>query len=410
MTGGKGVIMEIQKTKVGIITIYYRSFNYGGLLQSYALTEFINKKTKLQAEQISYAAIPAKKTIFEKWDLIKGFSIKALLGKVLIKLDILWRIILKPNISKKFTKREQLCDSFRNMVPHSAEVKENDLKALNKKYDVFISGSDQVWNPNTFYSPYFLDFVTDNKKKIAFAASMGVNALSTHQEKKLLPLINRFDLISVREKKAKQILEKCIPGMEIKVVLDPVLLLDTSEWNQIAKTLIKDRKYIYAYFLGERQRNIRLAKKTAQILNLPIATVPYIYRRYNGFDHKFGDIRLYDAGPCEFLGLIKDAEFILTDSFHAAVFSVIFQKPFFVYDRDLENDTNSMNSRLIDFLEELGLEDRRITREKQLTESKAKELIDYQKVYSILQEKRKYTMDFLFHALDSLTEECEERK
>lgn len=402
--------MEIQKTKVGIITIYYRSFNYGGLLQSYALTEFINKKTKLQAEQISYAAIPAKKTIFEKWDLIKGFSIKALLGKVLIKLDILWRIILKPNISKKFTKREQLCDSFRNMVPHSAEVKENDLKALNKKYDVFISGSDQVWNPNTFYSPYFLDFVTDNKKKIAFAASMGVNALSTHQEKKLLPLINRFDLISVREKKAKQILEKCIPGMEIKVVLDPVLLLDTSEWNQIAKTLIKDRKYIYAYFLGERQRNIRLAKKTAQILNLPIATVPYIYRRYNGFDHKFGDIRLYDAGPCEFLGLIKDAEFILTDSFHAAVFSVIFQKPFFVYDRDLENDTNSMNSRLIDFLEELGLEDRRITREKQLTESKAKELIDYQKVYSILQEKRKYTMDFLFHALDSLTEECEERK
>ena len=402
--------MEIQKTKVGIITIYYRSFNYGGLLQSYALTEFINKKTKLQAEQISYAAIPAKKTIFEKWDLIKGFSIKALLGKVLIKLDILWRIILKPNISKKFTKREQLCDNFRNMVPHSAEVKENDLKALNKKYDVFISGSDQLWNPNTFYSPYFLDFVTDNKKKIAFAASMGVNALSTHQEKKLLPLINRFDLISVREKKAKQILEKCIPGMEIKVVLDPELLLDTSEWNQIAKTLIKDRKYIYAYFLGERQRNIRLAKKTAQILNLPIATVPYIYRRYNGFDHKFGDIRLYDAGPCEFLGLIKDAEFILTDSFHAAVFSVIFQKPFFVYDRDLENDTNSMNSRLIDFLEELGLEDRRITREKQLTESKAKELIDYQKVYSILQEKRKYTMDFLFHALDSLTEEFEERK
>lgn len=402
--------MEIQKTKVGIITIYYRSFNYGGLLQSYALTEFINKKTKLQAEQISYAAIPAKKTIFEKWDLVKGFSIKALLGKVLIKLDILWRIILKPNISKKFTKREQLCDNFRNMVPHSAEVKENDLKALNKKYDVFISGSDQVWNPNTFYSPYFLDFVADNKKKIAFAVSMGVNALSVHQEKNLLPLINRFDLISVREKKAKQILEKCIPGMEIKVVLDPVLLLDTSEWNQIAKTLIKDQKYIYAYFLGERQRNIRLAKKTAQILNLPIATVPYIYRRYNGFDHKFGDIRLYDAGPCEFLGLIKDAEFILTDSFHAAVFSVIFQKPFFVYDRDLENDTNSMNSRLIDFLEELGLEDRRITREKQLTESKAKELIDYQKVYSILQEKRKYTMDFLFHALDSLTEEFEERK
>jgi len=396
--------MDRKNVKIGIITIYFRSYNYGGLLQSYALTEFINKKTKHQAEQISYAALPVKKNLSEKWDLIKGFSIKSLLEKAIIKLDILCRIILKPDISKKFKKREQLCDDFRNMVPHSVETTDNDLKSLNQKYDVFISGSDQVWNPNTFHSPFFLDFVMDHKKKIAFAASMGVNALSIRQKKKLLPLISRFDFISVREKRAKKILEKCIPDTEIQIVLDPVLLLDTSEWNRIARSLIKDQKYIYAYFLGERQKNIRLSKKTAKILNLPIATVPYIYRRYNGFDHKFGDIKLYDAGPCEFLGLIRDAAFILTDSFHATVFSVVFKKPFFVYDRDLENDTNSMNSRLVDFLEKLGLEDRRISNEKQLTTEKTAETIDYQRVYSILQKEKENAMEFLFKALNSTTE------
>lgn len=396
--------------KIGIITIYYRNFNYGGLLQSYALTEFLNQQDGFQAEQISYSPPPRKKSFHENWDLIKGFSITSLFEKLGIKLDILARTILKPDISNKFVKRKQLCNDFRSKISHSAETAVKDLKALNDNYDVFISGSDQVWNPNTFRSPYFLDFAADNKKKIAFAASMGVNDLSVRQRKLLLPLIKRFDFISVREKKAKELLEKYIPGIKVDAVSDPALLLDSSDWNKIARSLIQDQKYIYAYFLGERQKNIRLAAKTAQMLNLPIAAVPYIYRRYNGFDHRFGDITLYDAGPCEFLGLIKDAELILTDSFHAAVFSVIYKKPFFVYDRDREGDTNSMNSRLIDFLDDLGMAGRRISNKNQLTKEKIAEAIDYKKVYSILEAKRKDTMEFLLKALDSTPEVLKERE
>lgn len=402
--------MEKDKIKIGIITIYYRNFNYGGLLQSYALTEFINNQTGGRAEQISYTASPRKKSFSESWDLIKGFSIKSLSEKFLIKLDILGRTILKPNISEKFNNRKTLCDDFRNMVPHSAETTEDNLRSLNDSYDVFISGSDQVWNPNTFRSPYFLDFAADHKKKIAFAASMGVNDLSPRQRKMLLPLIKRFDFISVREKKAKELLGRYIPDARIETISDPVFLLDSSEWNRITRSVIQDQKYIYAYFLGERKKNIRLAKKTAQTLNLPIAAVPYIYRRYNGFDHNFANIKLYDAGPREFLGLIKDAELILTDSFHAAVFSVIFQKPFFVYDRDRENDTNSMNSRLTDLLDDLGLADRKISNKNQLTQQKIAETIDYEKVYSVLRKKKEDSMKFLFKALESTTEGSKERE
>lgn len=402
--------MEKDKIKIGIITIYYRNFNYGGLLQSYALTEFINNQTWGLAEQISYTASPRKKSFSESWDLIRGFSIKSLSEKFLIKLDILCRTILKPNISEKFNNRKKLCDDFRNMVPHSAETTEDNLRSLNDSYDVFISGSDQVWNPNTFRSPYFLDFAADHKKKIAFAASMGINDLSPRQKKTLLPLIKRFDFISVREKKAKELLGRYIPDARIETISDPVFLLDSSEWNRITRSVIQDQKYIYAYFLGERKKNIRLAKKTAQTLNLPIAAVPYIYRRYNGFDHNFANIKLYDAGPREFLGLIKDAELILTDSFHAAVFSVIFQKPFFVYDRDRENDTNSMNSRLTDLLDDLGLADRKISNKNQLTQQKIAETIDYEKVYSVLRKKKEDSMKFLFKALESTTEGSKERE
>ena len=122
--------------KIGIITIYYRNFNYGGLLQSYALTEFLNQQDGFQAEQISYSPPPRKKSFHENWDLIKGFSITSLFEKLGIKLDILARTILKPDISNKFVKRKQLCNDFRSKISHSAETAVKDLKALNDNYEI----------------------------------------------------------------------------------------------------------------------------------------------------------------------------------------------------------------------------------------------------------------------------------
>ncbi len=390
----------MKKKRIGIITLYYRNYNYGGLLQAYALANVLNKQLKQNAEQISYIPAVRKTSMAEKWDLVKGFSLGSLAGKAVIKFDILLRTVTKPKLTDKFTERKKRCDAFREKVPHTIEVRNEELEKLNENFDIFITGSDQVWNPNMFRSAYFLDFVKDGKRKVAYAASMAVNNLSAQQRKKLVPLIDRFEFVSMREKKAVDILTECIPNKKIEAVVDPVLLLTEEEWSEIANPPLEGQKYAYAYFLGERKRNIRLAKALARMSQLPIATVPYIYRRYNGFDHDFGDIELYDAGPDEFVGLIKDAEVVMTDSFHAAVFSIIFKKPFWVFDRDNEKDVNSMNSRLTVLLEELGLSDRRITAKEQLNENIIKKPIDYDKVYSILEGKRKYSLDFLEKAVN----------
>lgn len=392
--------MEKRQKKVGIITLYYRNYNYGGLLQAYALTTYLNKKMNLDAEQIAYIPAAKKMSMAERWDLVTGFSIGSLLGKAYIKADILIRSMTKPKLSERFTERKRHCDEFRNKVPHSMEVRDGELAKLNEKYDIFVTGSDQVWNPNMFRSAYFLDFVNEEKPKVAYAASMAVNGLSVQQKNKLIPLISRFDFVSVREKKAMNILSECMPEKKVETVLDPVLLLDRQEWDEIVDSPLKGRSYIYTYFLGERKHNINLAKEIARLLQMPIATVPYIYRRYNGFDHAFGDIEVNDAGPAEFVGLIKDAEIVLTDSFHAAIFSIIYQKPFWVFDRDNERDTNSMNSRLTFLLEELGLGNRRMICKEQLNAEMLKKPIDYEKVDALLKAKKESSSEFLFKALD----------
>lgn len=384
--------------KIGIITLYYHNYNYGGLLQAYALVTCLNKKMDFHAEQIAYKPQKIKKSLGEIFDLVRGFSIVSLIGKLFIKLDILIKVMFKPQISNKFIERKRRCDEFRNMIPHSAEVDDNDLQKLNDYYDVFVTGSDQVWNPNTFRSAFFLDFVKETKTKVAYAASMAVNSLSAQQKRKIFPLVSRLDFISVREKKAMDILSGNIPEKEVRMVLDPVFLLYRNEWDLIVKSPLKEKKYIYTYFLGERKFNINLAKRIAEQLQIPIATVPYIYRRYNGYDHNFGEIEIYDTGPDEFVGLIKDAQIVLTDSFHAVVFSIIYHKNFWVFDRDRENDINSMNSRLTFLLEEFGLSDRRITRKEQLNMD-FKRPIRYNEVEYLLEKKRKCSLEYLFKAV-----------
>lgn len=393
--------MNNKKTNIGIITLYYRNYNYGGLLQAYALTTFLNHNMNVNAEQISFIPKKTQKNFIEIWYLIKGFSISSLLDKLFIKLEILFNIITKPDISNKFIERKNRCDKFRSKIPHSSEVSEDDLIKLNECYDIFITGSDQVWNPNMFQSAYFLSFVSDEKTKISYAASLAVNKLSMYQKHKLIPLMKRINHISVREKKAMQILSKCMPEKEIKMVLDPVFLLNKNDWDKITKPLSKKGSYIYAYFLGERKCNINLAKKISQKLQMPIVTIPYLYRRYNNFDHDFANVKVYDAGPDEFISLIKNAELILTDSFHATVFSIIYHKNFWVFDRDKEQDINSMNSRLTFLLDELQLADRRITHKKEINLKTLNKPIDYQKADYYLKIKRKNSIRYLYKTINA---------
>lgn len=386
--------------RIGIITLYHKSNNYGGMLQAYALTLFINESIFLdsKAEQLTYE-IP-----YERRNIPELIEARELLSTVTNKIDFIVkaktsRFMIRKDYSDKCAIRYRKNNEFRDFTPHSNEIPKGEIATIEQQYDMFITGSDQIWNPNWFMSACFLDFVPKEKKKIAYAASMGVSSLTKCKVEKIIPLVERMDYVSVREKKAKEILQKFLPMKEIEIVVDPVFLLSRNRWDSLCNSAICGEKYIYTYFLGVNKDKIAAAENIGKILEMPIANVPYIHGTYNKYDTTFGDIKKCDAGPKDFIGLIRDAELIITDSFHAVAFSIIFNKNFVVFKRDNDAKKSSMNSRITDLLNELNLSERIIEESKQPTKEFLEKEIDYTFANSALQKNIEQSIDFLHRAI-----------
>lgn len=393
--------------KIGILTQYSNSKNYGGLLQAYALTKFLNNAVPESTMQVPYSRkVPTRVLNKQQISLITRIKNKSLTEIIsIIKYRIVSFINKKNNklilqeIENKLAIRKELCRKFELSIPHSSDIDYTNetISNVNSEFDVFITGSDQVWNPNWFYSPFYLDFAAKDKTKISYAASMAVNQLSQNEKETIIPLIKELDHISVREKTAKDILQDEI-NKDISVVVDPVLLLDKNQWSNVAKSPLKSNKYAYAYLLGEKKSNRDISMRISKVLNIPLATVPYVHMWHNGYDNSFGDIKVNDVGPEEFIGLIRNSEIVITDSFHATVFSIIFEKKFIVVKRSSDNEKVSMNSRITDLLSELKLNDRIVENQSQIKEELLNKEIDYAYVHNIIKEKRIKSMEFLANA------------
>lgn len=210
----------------------------------------------------------------------------------------------------------------------------------------FVCGSDQVWNPNFFKNLYInmLGFVS-NKKKIAISPSISADKLENWQKIEFQKYLPSFYALSCREKEGADLIEE-VTGIKCKTLIDPTLMLDVSDWNKIIRKpeFHEDGKYILIYFLGsitpEYQKVITLIEKK---FNLKIIDV---YDK-NG--------KYYQCGPSEFVWLIKNCELMLTDSFHGAIFSYIYDKPLKIFKR--KDILKSMNSRLINLINVLHLKD-----------------------------------------------------
>ena len=381
---------------IKILTQFYKTLNYGGMLQSYALCAIL-KRYYLHSEQISFkmGAFPAYPSIYKR---IFRLSAKLFFFKVFIKL-------ISMVVRLKLRKRADAFSSFsQRLVPHDSHV--FDAKSVSNLIissdDIFIVGSDQVWNPFGTEDAYFFNFVPSRNGKIAYAASIGTNSVSQTFLEHVVPLINRFDFISVREESAKAILQPYV-DKPIKVVLDPTLLLTRDEWDKIAVQPAVPQPYIFVYLLGEKREHRRLIKKYAKTLGLKIVFLPHVHFRFNPADCFFADYNLYDVGPREFVGLIKNAEMVITDSFHGCVFSIIYQKKFWALKRHKDSEKENMNSRLYTLFDSIGLQDRLI--EDESIEYDAKSLnrqIDYSQVEAKLDALRKDSSDFLLNAIKTV--------
>lgn len=383
------------KNKVGILSTYHANYNFGGLLQAYALPKVLKEHFGIEAKQINY--ISTAREIKGKEDNKKG--IVQYLYKRIYNLGI----IFFDKVNKSNLKyRKQAFDSFINEIPHDETL--YDYYTINEslnRYGVFICGGDQIWNDykeDQNIEVYTLQFVPSAVKKIAYAPSMAVLEASPSFKKVMSNGLNALDAVSVREKKSLSILQQ-LTDKNIEVVVDPVLLMTEDEWTRSARETKNKGKYVLCYLLGDSKQQREAVKKAAKSLRLPVLTFPHILvNAVRKCDLFFGDIHDYASGPREFVGLIKNAEMVITDSFHACVFSMIFKTPFAVFERNKIGENGNMNSRIYDFLEEYHLENQLVT-EKELTEMQEIPKIDFTYAHEHWEKRRQESLKYLENAL-----------
>lgn len=328
--------------KIGIISLYYNNYNYGGNLQAYALTAFLSKNG-YNVEQITYNCRSNTKTDIKK--KLKGYTFWGFVTTgfrfIYNKIKRIPQNIINYIINNNVKIRRKSFDRFNhNVIKHS--IKEYDKQNIDEYdncYDVVITGSDQVWNFKWYNKAFFLDFVPSDKKKVAYAASIGMDNLTEKQKEIFRNSLKDFVAVSVREKSDVELIKDCSP-VPVVNTLDPTLLLDREDWDKICADRVVEEKYIFCYFLGDNKKERKLAIQFAKRNGLKIVTLPHL-DMYKKADRFFGDYRFWDLGPEQFLSLIKYAKYVFTDSFHAVVFSNIYQRQYFVFNRSSKGEMNS---------------------------------------------------------------------
>lgn len=363
--------------KIAIITMYFNSINYGGNLQAYALAKFINSiSNSFNAMQISYQTSPER------------FKIKKILHN-------LYYLTLKhPTIKKKIKCRLKAIQEFnRTYIPHTEAIYNNhNIELIQDKFELFITGSDQVWNPEWIDDNYILNFI-NNKPKMSYAASIGVDSLNKEQLKMFKYSLKNYYAISVREERAAILLNPISP-VDVEWVLDPTMLLCSKQWDELCSKRLITGSYLFCYMLGDNQSQRELVTLFAKKNNIKIAIIPHIHGSFKKSDKNFGDYQLYEVSPKEFISLIKYADYIFTDSFHATVYSLIYKKEFFSFERHREV---TMSSRLYSLMQMFDLNERFLDSDDRNTLNYIESLkkINYDKTFPKYDAIKRSSIEFL---------------
>lgn len=355
--------------KVGILT-YHDTRNYGAVLQAYALQKTI-EALGCECEIIDYRC----KAITERYKIKKINELKSL------------KELIKHILGAKSSKETQIkFDEFnKNFQKISKEVyEEKNIEEANSKYDIFIVGSDQVWNLNLSGKDYtyMLNFVDNDKKKNSYAASFGYKEIPTEYISSTNELVSKFNKISVREKQGKKIIEENLKR-DVEVVLDPTLLLKKKQWEKISKYEERKKDYILLYIIALTPSLIEFANRLAKEKDCDIVYLNHSYKTKMGMEN------IRNASPEEFLGYLQNAKYVVTSSFHGVVFSINFEKEFFF---ELSKAKENFNSRLENIVDILKLRDREIVNGNNNSINKN---IDYKKVNILLENERKKSMQFI---------------
>jgi len=373
-------MISCKNRKVGIITLHGYQ-NYGNKLQNYALQEIV-KKIGFDVETVIFCS-----------PIVKKKNIVNIIGKLFIKdghtkiFDRICKIIRYSLHRDLENKRIKAFKEFSNkyLLEMFYNYNNETLSYLSNKFDFFITGSDQVWNPIYINKLpiYFLTFCKPNQR-LSYAPSFGKEVIPKEYENKYKVWLSEMKSLSVREKSGAKIIKELV-GRDVPVLVDPTLLISKEHWLSIARKAPNrpDDNYILTYFLGkvsdETNKQIKDLSKKYKMKIIRLADL--------------NDREAYVAGPSEFIDYINSASILLTDSFHGVAFSILFEKPFIVYERS----GSSMYSRIETLLEIFNLRSREVRHIKNADDIFN---IDYSHVAPILEAERNKALNYLREAFN----------
>ena len=384
-------MVKVKLLKIGILTHYHKSINYGGVLQAYALCKYLNQQG-YNAFQIQYIAEASNLST-------PDCSVDKMIYKIIDKIFCLF-FKKKNQLIKE--RMERLFVEFRKQIPHSTFVYDKGtISDVLGEVDSIIVGSDQVWNPNWYDSSYMLDFAGEDIRKISYAASIGVEYLTSKQKSIYEKFLSNFNCLSVREENCVKDLESFL-DKKIEVCIDPTMLLSKDDWCEITTDRIFTDKYVFLFMLGNDLEARKIANEFASKKGIKLVYIPDLLGKYRIEDRLICGEKIITATPNDFLSLIKHAEYVFTDSFHACVFSLIFMKEFFVFER-LSNTKNKMSSRIITLLKMFDCSDRFLIQkaQKSINYLLNFEIMNYTKNNSKYELAKKNSSKYLKEAIEA---------
>lgn len=335
---------------VGLLSLP-RYFNYGSQLQLFALQSAIERVGN-ECAVIDYEPpMPPPMPTMERIQRIIGDPMALVHG-------MRERRVARRELTLT-RERGRLFQEFSKKYIHIQGKSYRSYEALRAdppRADTFVVGSDQVWNPIGHFGDdsYYLRFAPEGHR-IAYAPSIGLSVVPDTAKAWMRECLHAITHLSVRESKGAELIRE-LTGREAKVVVDPTLLLDAQDWGRIATTAKRAKGYVLCYALQSDRYAREHALRIANAHGLDLVVLPFHHADIHGTNADI--IREFDVGPSEFVGLIRGASFVCTDSFHGTVFSVIFRKPFHSY-RRYEADAATF-SRMADLLARLKLSDRAV--------------------------------------------------
>lgn len=371
-----------------IAGITWWRYNYGSILQAYALQEKIN----------SYDGIDYE-ILCQYGKKVASFSnLKNKLSNVGIRVTIkriIWKFGLKKLRQRNF-KIQKFIDE--NLLVSDREYTEDNISESNNVYDGYVCGSDQIWNPDlvNIDSMYWLTFANPDKLKFAYASSVGVNSFTSEQEKTIRKNLSSFNAISAREESGTKLINKAMGKDVCITVLDPTMMIERKKWDDLSKKRLYKESYIFVYMLRGTKKQRKFIEKFAAEKGLKIVTMPFLdSEKIELYDFSFGDIKLWDADPGEFISAIRYADYVFTDSFHSMVFSCLYHRDFFVFPKIGKSQIN----RLSNLMDMFKIKNRMLNDECTVDKITNVEKIDWDYVDLTLSERRKKSIFYLEKAL-----------